>query len=345
MKAPATSRRFLIVGMQRSGTTVTHARLAAHAQVALHPQEIHCSLLDCSVREHSVRGGEQEQRTKDLLEILDSLASPTDLTLAHGLKTALPDSFAAARFVGCLSTHAPGVAVIAVHRRDLVAQFASLLRAQASGQWHRATGEAAASELQPLEIDRERLRAYVESCVRTKRLLHAIADRPILHLDYEDDVVTKRDWGKVTAFLGIEEQAPLVERLQKTSPDPRRYVVDYEGLREVAQVRERECLLEPCPEPILSEEDSRTFLLHHAAILSRRSEYQAASAMVFRAMSAPPTWGIQDHRWASGIMQELVNRAGNAQFSRSVLERLRHVPSSDEHVEALCRMVERACID
>ncbi len=324
---------------------MTLARLAAHPRVSVCEHEIHCSAFGTSVCGETEDGETQAERTSSFLEVLDGIAGRGPTSLAHGVKTALTDANSASRLVGCLATHAPGVAVVAVHRRDLVAQLGSLIRAQSLGAWHLARGDTGAGESLAVQIEDERLVRYVKDCVSVRRLLHSMTDRPVLHLEYEEDVATSRDWPKVTAFLGINDGTPCVDRLQKASPDPSNFIVDYPRLSRLAAEVECRSLAAPPPRPSFVSEESRVFLMHRATFASRRGDTADAVADALRAMFAPPNWGVESHQWAAELLQELLVRDGSCDLSRGVFDRLGLVPDPDRHVDALRQAIASTLAD
>lgn len=131
------SRPFLIVGMQRSGTSVTLARLASHPQVVVPEEEIAAAFFATAILDRSPRGETRAQRTHSFAEVFAHVAGGHAGAHATGLKTALPSREHAARLAGCLATHAPALDLIVVRRNDLVASSV-----RCCGRSRRACGTA-----------------------------------------------------------------------------------------------------------------------------------------------------------------------------------------------------------
>lgn len=305
-------RRFLIVGMQRSGTTATLARLARHPGIALPAVEAHTSLFAAAILDRSARGESRGERTASLLSLFDHLTGHAGDAPVRGLKTALPSVAHAARLVGCLATHGPGIDLIVVRRRDLVAQFGSLRRAQHLGQWHRDAGGPPPDRSWRLRLDPDEFAAYVRQCIDCHRLLDRLGgDRNVLELDHDRHVATGADFALACAFLGLEPGPEPAAVLAKVSPPAADYIEDHAAWRarlpELVAAAERHAP----PAPVFDPADSRLFLLHRAQQHRRAGSLAAALDDALAALAAPPDWGVETHEWAAATIAEMLQRLGD----------------------------------
>jgi len=338
-----TMRRFLLVGMQRSGTTVTRAQLESHPQVAMFRDELHTAFFATAIGTRSRTGETREDRTTSLLEVWDHLVGPRPDVVAGGIKTALPSAAYAARLVGCLQEHGPGIDLIVVHRRDLVAQLGSLKRAQAAGVWHRRANAAAADIDRRVRITDAELAGYVRECIDSHRLLAQLADgRRTLHLDYDDDIVAGRDWPRLCEFLAIEPLPRPEGSFRKFSPPAIDYIDDYLAHSAALPALVEAVRRTPAPAPVFDTEESRLFLLYRAHRAIAKGRPDAAVPDVLAALDAPADWGTEARDWACDLLAEALERAGDAVLAETVAARLAASWPDDAHVVALVGRIRRA---
>jgi LPS sulfotransferase NodH len=345
----ASVRRFLVVGMQRSGTTVTRSLLASHPDIALGPEEIHLAFFQRTVVAATDRGETPQHRSATLRGVFDALAGRRADHAFVGLKTALTDAAATARLVACLAAHAHDVDLVVVRRHDLLAQLASLRRAQATGIWHDHGGGGRGAEVK-VTITPAELAAYVADCVACERLLATLAaGRRVLHIDYEADIVGGQLVPVLQSFFGIAlAAADRADRaLRKVSPPLADYLVDAERLAALVPGLRAAALATPLPAPEATDVESRLFLLYRAQWLLRRSAGREAARDAARdavhdalaAIDAPPDWGVTSQQWAADTLADALPRAGDAALVREVVQRLdRHLAHADDrHLRGLRR--------
>lgn len=348
----ASVRRFLVIGMQRSGTTVTRSLLASHPDIALGPEEIHLAFFQRTVQTTTNRGETPQHRSATLRSVVDALAGRRANHAFVGLKTALTDAAATARLVACLAAHAHDVDLVVVRRHDLLAQLASLRRAQATGIWHDRGGGGRGAEVK-VTITPAELAAYVTDCVACERLLATLAaGRRVLHIDYEADIVGGQIASVLQSFFGIAlataDRADRADRaLRKVSPPLADYVVDAERLAALVPGLRAAALAKPLPAPEATDVESRLFLLYRAQWLLRRGTGRDAARDAARdavgdalaAIDAPPDWGVTSQQWAADTLADALPRAGDAALVREVVQRLdRHLAHADDrHLRGLRR--------
>lgn len=222
--------RFVIVGNQRSGTSVTHDVVAGHPDVTACPTEVRASpFFTDGASVFTTIEMPWEQRAPCHRRIFDALAGRTGTAdhRARGIKVAIPTPEIAADLANCVREHFPGMRILLVRREDLVAQFASLRRAQTTGQWHswQSTGESPR-----ITLADEELRSYAKDCLRIEAQLRSLQrTHPLLEVVYERDIRTGR-WDQLFEFLDLEVRTIDWPVMQKVAPPAEDYVQDYARL-------------------------------------------------------------------------------------------------------------------
>jgi len=142
-------KRFVILGMQRSGTTVTHVCLSGHPNVSMAADEVFAEPFFTRGLATFTGGKETFQDRKDGYGKLFNLITASKAngsTLAAGFKVAIGNTREAIDVANCLREYFEGTRIILVQRTDLAAQYGSLRRAILSGQWHAWEGERSRSD-------------------------------------------------------------------------------------------------------------------------------------------------------------------------------------------------------
>ena len=230
-------RRFIVVGMQRSGTTVTASQLKRHPQVSASSDEVFVSPMFTQGTSAMTAGGEGYlERKAGYLGLFDTLTRSyaNSATRACGLKVALNSYEDAIDFANCLREFLPEVAVIMVHRTDLVAQYASLVRAEATAQWHAVPGDLEATD-ETLRLDPSDFERYATTCHRATAQLRMLeATHDLFEISYEHDIEGGAGFDGMFRFLGLQPPESHRDSMRKVSPPPREYVENYDELRELA---------------------------------------------------------------------------------------------------------------
>lgn len=225
--------RFLIVGMQRSGTTVTHHCLEGHPHVSLVTDEVAADPFFTKGLSVFTTGRESfDARRRGFLRLFDAITlSVTDRQVrAAGLKVALGTATDAIDLVECVREHFEGLKIVMVRRSDLVAQCASLRRAQRTGQWH-AFGSRVKDTDDRFEIPVREFDDYARGC----RLIHAQLDRlkdthQVCELVYERDIEHGLDHDRLFDFVGVDRVPASWMKMQKVSPPVESYIANHAQL-------------------------------------------------------------------------------------------------------------------
>jgi hypothetical protein len=233
MSSPATDRCFVLLGFQRSGTTVLQRLLTSRAEVAFFEQEIWAATF-----------------FGQFLSCWTAHGRP-DYPLAPGVITAMvphvaPGGWRAfkSNLHGLESTETAlrgldegftWLTVIALLRRDLLAQAASLRRARLSRRWHASDAVAdAAGERITLPLDRQGEAWLISLLLGQRRLLRHAEERRWLLIDYERDLLAAGPGvalERIERHLGLPPGDYPLDRHPKVAPPVEDYVVNHHEAR------------------------------------------------------------------------------------------------------------------
>jgi transposase len=251
--------RYLIVGMARSGTTVTHRALYGHPNVCALDDEIRVDpFFTRGIEAFTVGGANPWERENGSLQLFDALTSfepgdpdpsgrwlvsycgtqgpPKAQQLAHGMKVAINSKREADALVESLQRHFSGLRIIHVRRRDLVAQCASLERAVASGIWHSfaSTPEARKEAPSKLSICLNKFRSYLQCAREVEESLASLhSTHEVEVVDFERDIESDPEscWQRLFRFLDLVPIKPDWVRSKKVAPQVSDYVENADELR------------------------------------------------------------------------------------------------------------------
>ncbi len=238
---------FLIVGLQRSGTSILHANVATHPRIECLTAELMVDPLftrgvDILTNRPCDTVRELDTGWKHLFRAACSLNATAETRLC-GAKVAVDDLFSARRIVSSILRAWPELKVLHVDRRDKVAQFGSLRNALATGVF---CSESGSGEGRKTTLDPSEFRNYLAVAGEVNRELATLArTNPFLRCDYED-LLAGRDafMAKVYRFLG-SEPIPFHDVLKKLLPPPRDYILNYEALAAIQAEGEPEAVKAP----------------------------------------------------------------------------------------------------
>lgn len=264
------TKRFLILGMQRTGTTFVSACAHGHPQTTMLAPELRQNFFGVGLQDFVAGQGSFEHVRDTFPRLFDAMTIPADVDAprANGAKTAIVTHEEAVAICDCLDQFFPDMAIVLVTRADLVASCGSQLRARKSGVWHSWAGSSPAGTIR---IPPRTFRRYVRTARLIEQRFRRLADtHELLELRYEEDVCGGAAHEKLFAFLGLEPTDPTWVKTQKLNPDAQRYIRNYDHLQrmlaasanvpvaeeeaEAARVRER-----------LAGEQTSAYLLGRAA--------------------------------------------------------------------------------
>lgn len=252
--------RFLILGMARSGTTVTHRALQGHPNVKSSMDEFRVApFFTQGIAAFTVSGKNRFERDNAYDLLFDAVTMipcslrgphlmgyggtdeyPKGEILANGLKVAVSTVPEAEELVRSLTEFASfrDFAIILVERKDLVAQCASLTRAMRTGRWHsffKTEGQVENPDA-PFEIPEGQFDFYLQEAAA----IHAAFDRlagthRTLTLSYEDEIAKlgPAAFRRVHSFLGLPEVLPTWLGSEKVAPPVESFLLNHERLHEM----------------------------------------------------------------------------------------------------------------
>jgi len=224
----AARTRYIIAGLPRSGTTFIHKAIAGHPNASALNDELRVSpFWDRGLSTFTYGHETPEERRAGHVVLFDAVTSiaATAETRALGVKCCVSSPREAELVVTSAMRTIPGVKMILVLRRDLVAQYASLLRARRSGAWHswrRADRPPAAQvHIRPLLFDR-----YATNALDTlARLQRAPAAHRVV---FEELIASKAEgFREIFDFLDLPDVPVDWELGEKVSPPPETYIDNY----------------------------------------------------------------------------------------------------------------------
>ncbi|MCK5942468.1 MAG: hypothetical protein KAI24_10895 [Planctomycetes bacterium] len=228
-------RRFLIAGAWRTGTLYTLETIGAHDQVTFAPLEVlPWPLFTAGFDMFCDNQSSFDGKRRFVRAAFDQLACRAEplKTPVMGAKTAVRDLGEACEVLYGLEYFLDDVAVIVTRRHDLVARFASTLRATASQVWH-VQRSAKVERAEAVELPEGAFRRFVRECREVDAALDLLSDqRPVAVVDYERDVLGGGGLDHVFEFLGLEPHHRPVDQ-GKVTPPIEDWVRNVEALREI----------------------------------------------------------------------------------------------------------------
>lgn len=215
--------RFVILFVERSGSTYLATLLASHPRILARREEF------AHLRQRGIDGRGQ-------LEWAAKFWSPGLLSpyRAIGFKTKLVDILDPQGFTRLLAERR--VRVIELHRRNLVKAVVSTVNAArlhaTSGNWNLLQES---DRMPPLRVDPEEFERLLQERIRWDCELRDFAARlrlPLVRLYYEDLLEDESAFvGRVLDFLEVDRRPLRGQTLKNTQDDLSRALVNFEELR------------------------------------------------------------------------------------------------------------------
>jgi len=224
--------RYIIVGPARSGTTVTHLCLAGHPNVSALNDEVKVHPFFTEGISTFTHGNDREsERRKGFLALFDTLCTlnrPEEL-VACGFKTAISNLTEAVDFVNSVQSFLKGVKIVLTLRDDIVAQFGSLERAKATGNWHSWVKPKRGLEGK-IKLDKIRLHAHAVEYLKTVRELQRLKEaHEVFEISYENDILpgNLQVYHRLFQFLELPDMEITWLRSKKVAPAPKDFIAEY----------------------------------------------------------------------------------------------------------------------
>ncbi len=230
--------QYLIIGIQRSGTTAIHKALMKHPHVSVLTDELRFSpLFDLGVRAFTFGNETDEERAASKQKIFQAITTLVEKSnVTHcGAKTCCTILPSVARgIIQILRNDFPEMKIILVERKDIVAQYGSSVRARKSGIYH--SWDKGADSAQPGELYLNPLRFifYALDCLEINRKLSYLVEThdsyKVVYEQFCDDPA--EELRKICKFLGLSD-TQIAENSKKLMPSPDKYVSNYGTLKKI----------------------------------------------------------------------------------------------------------------
>ncbi|MEO0451720.1 MAG: sulfotransferase [Pseudomonadota bacterium] len=241
------SKRFLVVGMQRSGTTVVHQVISGHSRITTTPREVSPKLFydfcDAyfntnrnlfTARERSPESN-KAQILAGLFETIASSGVSASVEECIGLKVATGMAAEAKKMVDAILEHAPELHIIHVERKDVVAACASFSFAEENRRFQIHEGEELPTP--KIEIEREFLLQYIVNWKRINAEFERLSDlKHYSKISFEAEIASGQiqNGEKLFDFLGLEPEPVEWVTLQKSLPSKQDTVTNLEECESIA---------------------------------------------------------------------------------------------------------------
>jgi len=231
-------KRFIIIGPQRSGTTLVHLGIRGHPNVCATNDEVRIVPLFTDGIAHFMISGrefmtEMERETR-IRACFDAVAGAhrSDAVAAWGMKLASDNYREVEQLIETLRAEMPDAVVIIVERSDLVAQFGSGLRMRATGQTH-SWRAAKDPKTYMVKIRPGRFARFARNVLRIQALLRQLeSTHETLIVSYERDILPGdlRIFDRIFDILGVPHMPVDWLESAKVAPPPGSYIANYEQL-------------------------------------------------------------------------------------------------------------------
>ncbi|MFW6026212.1 MAG: sulfotransferase [Candidatus Woesearchaeota archaeon] len=230
-------RKYIIIGCSRSGTTVTHIALKGHPHVYALNDEVKIKNLfhnPLSLFTHGNNLKEEEEKfIRVLFEDITSLNPAQKKINAKGIKVAVAKPEEAKLFVSRIKTFFPDVYIIFVKRNELLAQYASAVRAQKSGKHH--SWQKAKKNVPKIKINKYKYVSYLLDCLQIHSEIEQLnLTNHFIEFNYENDIM-QNNYGKLFEFMKLDNIPPDWIDANKLSPSPQTFIKDYGRLQELTK--------------------------------------------------------------------------------------------------------------
>jgi len=131
---------FLVLGPERTGTTFIRDMIAENPNISILNDDLNSEspFFKKGIDIFTFGNATIKEKERGFLHVISALASinSNELTLAAGCKMNFQYPYQIQRFYNILVNFLPGVKIIIVTRKDLIAQYASFIRMHLTGITH-----------------------------------------------------------------------------------------------------------------------------------------------------------------------------------------------------------------
>ena len=231
---------YLIVGIQRSGTTLLHKLLMQHPRVSVLTDELRAfPFFNIGIGMLTYGNETPNERLHSRSAMLRALASINrdQFTTHYGVKTCtttIPRN--AAIITSTIMQELSDHKIVIIDRSDLVAQLGSMISAQKSGIAHSWVKGADGREIQRITINPLKFIFYSLNCIEIKKILSRIKEtNQVIYVNFEsftEDIFA--GLRLIFEFLALENSQVSINS-KKVMPKPEDYIVNYYQLKKIEQ--------------------------------------------------------------------------------------------------------------
>ncbi len=224
-------QRFLVIGCARSGTTISQLALAGHPEISMFTGEIKPQPFFSEGITTFTYGNQNEiEKTQGWTRLFDAISTmhPKSHIKANGIKTVVYKVSDALLIKENIQQNFPNIKIVYVYRKNLLAQYASLLLAMKTGQWHSWSIPNSLPFKGLINIKKRSFGFYLKQCFWINEIIPSLEKtHEVLRFSYEDDIL-KSSFGKLFDFLDVQNINPHWIDSEKVAPDPEKYIERYE---------------------------------------------------------------------------------------------------------------------
>ncbi len=223
---------YLIIGMARSGNTVTHLALASHPEISACIDEVRFDPFfnkGISVFTYgSETAAEKQNSHLSLFKMMASLSNKMN-SKAFGVHTVVK-SRDAELLVKAIQNNYPSLKIILIKRLNMVAQLASVCRSNKNQIW--SSFEPVLFNLEPLAIAEAELIHHIKSVMVAMNAFESLKDtHEVSEWIYEDELeIQKPVFKRLFDFLGVQDFDPSPFIPYKLNPPAENFVTNYKQL-------------------------------------------------------------------------------------------------------------------
>lgn len=227
--------RYLIVGPTRSGTTALHLLLGGHPEISMFVGELSFPRLAAGIGGLTMRGYTSEDEDRlGRAALFDAVTGAVrdSRTRVLGAKTTVNSQAAARQFVETVRDYLPGLKIIVMVRRDMVAHYYSRMQLKKTGVAHSWQKDDASRTRVPARIDKWLLANNAIATLDMYRALRSVADHnDYIEIEYESFAQdNERSYRELIDFLGLDYVKPEWHQAKKLHADPEASIRNYQAL-------------------------------------------------------------------------------------------------------------------
>lgn len=223
--------RYIILGHQRTGTTVTHFFLKNHQQISTLDSEINdIHFYTKGIKAFTNSQHNDNEMRDSYLKLFDTIASLEEgEKKILGFKTALDKVKAAKKIVKTIQKYLYDVKIIIVYRDSCIDVKASMEKSKTTGIWHSWQNDKSSDSIRINKNDYTNF--YRNYHAIYEELFKLFDTNDVMIFNYEENILPnkKANYDKILNFLGITDENVDIP-LKKISPPAKNYIDNYDEI-------------------------------------------------------------------------------------------------------------------